>query len=109
MLCPAKDVLVVMVTCPNLKVARQLAKAALKDRLVACANLVPRVESWYWWQGRIETAPEVLVLFKTRSNRVKALEQLVVERHPYDTPEFVVMTVNQANARYLAWWRKSVA
>jgi len=55
----------VLVTAPDLKTARGLARATLKARLVACANLVPRVESHYWWLGKIETAAEVLIIFKT--------------------------------------------
>ncbi len=56
---------IVLVTAPNLKTARKLAKAALELRLVACANIVPRVESHYWWQGKIESAAEVLLILKT--------------------------------------------
>ena len=47
---------VVLVTAPDMKTARKLAQAALEARLIACANLVPRIESHYWWQGKIEAA-----------------------------------------------------
>jgi periplasmic divalent cation tolerance protein len=93
----------VMVTAPDLKTARQLAKAALKSRLVACANLVPKVESHYWWKGLIDTAAEVLILFKTTSARLAALEKLIVAEHPYDTPEFLVVPIKGGNVRYLDW------
>jgi periplasmic divalent cation tolerance protein len=51
----AKDFSIVLVTAPDMKTARALAKAALQARLIACANLVPRIESHYWWQGKIES------------------------------------------------------
>jgi periplasmic divalent cation tolerance protein len=100
---PAKQVAIVLVTAPDLKTARKLARAALDARLAACANLIPKLESHYWWQGKIETSAEVLLLFKTTARRLAALEKLIVARHPYDTPEFIALPVTGANARYLAW------
>jgi periplasmic divalent cation tolerance protein len=96
--------LLVLVTAPDLKTARKLARKALEARLVACANLVPKIESHYWWQGKLETSAEVLVLFKTTTKTVQALEQVVLANHPYDTPEFVVLPVRAATARYRKWW-----
>ncbi len=99
---------VVLVTTPDLKTARALARAALEARLIACANLVPRVESHYWWQGRIEQGVEVLLVLKTTRARLAALERLVLARHPYDTPEFLVLPLHAGAARYLAWLGASV-
>src|SRR6266478_5741306 len=82
---------VVLVTAPDMRVARKLARAALDARLVACANLVPGVESHYWWQGKIERGSEVLLMLKTTRARLAKLEKLVLKLHPYDTPEFVVI------------------
>lgn len=93
----------VLVTAPDLKSARTLARAALEARLIACANLVPRVESHYWWQGKIERGAEVLLVLKTTRARLAALEKLVLARHPYDTPEFLVVPLHAGAARYLAW------
>ena len=98
----------VLVTAPDLKVARKLARAALRARLVACANLVPRIESHYRWQGRVESSPEVLIILKTAGAKLPALEKLVVAGHPYDTPEFVVLPIRGGNARYLDWLASSV-
>ncbi len=93
----------VLVTAPDLKTARQLARAALVGRLAACANLVPKIESHYWWRGKIERSAEVLVVFKTTTRRLAALEEQVVELHPYDTPEFLVVHPSAGNRRYLDW------
>jgi periplasmic divalent cation tolerance protein len=92
-----------LVTAPDLKVARSLARAALENRLVACANLVPRLESHYWWQGRLESSREVLIVFKTTKTRLAALEKLILAKHPYDTPEFIVLPIQAGNRRYLDW------
>ena len=94
---------IVFVTAPDLKTARKLAQAALVARLAACANLVPKIESHYCWQGKMERSAEVLVLFKTTTARLAALEKLVMKLHPYDTPEFVVVNLSGGNRRYLDW------
>jgi periplasmic divalent cation tolerance protein len=99
---------VVLVTAPDLKTARALAKAALTAKLIACANLVPRLESHYRWQGKIESADEVLLMMKTTRSRAATLEKLVLARHPYDTPEFVVLSVAAGSRKYLDWLAASV-
>lgn len=98
---------VVLVTTPDLRTARKLAKSVLSARLAACANLLPKIESHYWWQGKLESSAEVLIVFKTRQSRLKALEKLVLREHPYDTPEFLALPVSAGNKRYLDWLAKN--
>jgi periplasmic divalent cation tolerance protein len=104
----AANYAVVFVTAPDVKTARHLAKLALEARLVACANLIPKIESHYWWQGKIERSPEVLILFKTTRRRLSRLEKLIHDKHPYDTPEFVVVALNAGSEKYLGWLAGSV-
>lgn len=99
---------VVLVTAPDLKTARRLARAALTARLVACANLVPKLESHYWWQGKIEKSAEVLMILKTTRSRVAKLQRLILAQHPYDTAEFVVLPIVGGSAKYLAWLADAV-
>ena len=94
---------IILVTAPDLKTARALAKAALSARLTACANLVPKIESHYRWQGKIESSAEVLLILKTQKSKLAALEKLVLAKHPYATPEFLVLPVNAGNKKYLDW------
>jgi periplasmic divalent cation tolerance protein len=93
----------VLVTAPDLKTARKLARTALAAKLVACANLIPRIESHYWWQGKIESGTEVLLILKTRRARLAALEKLIVANHPYDTPEFLALPLTVGSRKYLDW------
>ena len=104
---PARKFFIVLVTAPDLKTARTLARAALRAKLVACVNFVPRIESHYWWQGKLERGDEVLMILKTTRGTLARLEKLILELHPYDTAEFVVLPVNGGSARYLAWWSGS--
>jgi periplasmic divalent cation tolerance protein len=100
---PTTQFCIVLVTAPDLKTARRLARAALRQRVAACANIVPGLESHYWWRGKIESSREVLLLFKTRASHLRKLEKLILKEHPYDTPEFVVLQLTAATNRYLAW------
>jgi periplasmic divalent cation tolerance protein len=99
---------VVFVTAPDVKTGRKLARAALSGRLIACANLIPRIESHYWWQGKIQAGAEVLLVMKTTVARLTALEKLIVATHPYDTPEFIVLPIVRGTRRYLNWVSGSV-
>src|SRR5262249_32748583 len=98
-----------LVTMPDFKTARSLAKAALESRLAACANLLPGIESHYWWKGKRAKDTEVLVIFKTTTQRLAGFEKLILAEHPYDTPEFIVLPLIKGNKRYLDWLRNSVA
>lgn len=98
----------VFVTAPNITVARKIAAAALKERLVACANLIPKIESHYWWQGQLESSAEVLILLKTTKEQLDELERNVVKNHPYDTPEFVAVNLERGADKYLDWITASV-
>ncbi len=100
---------VVLVTAPDLKTGRKLARAALVARLVACVNVIPGIESHYWWQRKIERGAEVLLVMKTATARLAALEKVIVAEHPYDTPEFLVLPISRGTRRYLAWLQDSVA
>ena len=97
--------MLVLVTAPNPVVARRMARELLVQRLIACANLVPGVESHYWWKGRVERGREILMLLKTRRELLVRLEKEVLNLHPYDTPEFLVVGLESGAARYLDWLR----
>jgi periplasmic divalent cation tolerance protein len=105
----SKEFVLVLVTAPNTRTARQIARAALEARLIACSNLVPRIESHYWWRGKIESGTEVLLLLKTSRDRLNSLEKLVLAQHPYETPEFVVLPFIGGNPKYLNWIEQSVS
>jgi periplasmic divalent cation tolerance protein len=101
------QVIIVLVTCPNRRVAEAIGRALVEERLVACANVVPGLTSIYRWQGRICRDAEVLVLLKTRRPRFGALSRRVRELHPYSVPEIIALPVALGAATYLAWIAES--
>ncbi|MBT5321168.1 MAG: divalent-cation tolerance protein CutA [Verrucomicrobiales bacterium] len=98
----------IFVTVSDIAVARELASGILKNRLAACVNLVPGVESHYWWEGELCRESEVLMVLKTTGKKLAALEAFVLAEHPYDTPEFVALKIEAGSARYLDWLTASV-
>jgi len=94
---------VVLTTCGSIAEARRIGRNAVKRRLAACANIVPRIESIYRWKGKVEKSAEVLVLMKTTAARLKELERRIREQHSYDLPEFVVLPVTKGSQGYLRW------
>lgn len=93
---------VVMTTLPSREAAETLARSVLEARLAACVQ-IQAIDSFYWWDGKISSEPELLVYFKTTAERYAALEQAIRNEHPYDTPEIIRLAVDGGAERYLAW------
>jgi periplasmic divalent cation tolerance protein len=99
----AADMLVVLCTFPDSETARRISKEIISENLAACVNLIPKVESIYRWEGKIEQANEVLAIFKVATVGFKNLETILLEKHPYETPEIVAISPDQVSEKYLKW------
>jgi len=99
---------IVLTTAASPGAASRLARTLVEERLAACATLVRGATSIYRWKGQVETADEVVLLIKTTEEHVTALEKRLKELHSYETPEFLVLTVEGGSEEYLAWLRSSV-
>lgn len=96
---------VLLCTVPNLEIGRSIARAVVSERLAACVNLVPGLTSIYRWEGAVHEDQEVLLVLKTRPERVERLTSSLIELHPYDVPEVLTFPSNGGHADYLAWLR----
>jgi periplasmic divalent cation tolerance protein len=94
---------IVLTTTANSDEAARLGRTLVEERLAACATLIPGVQSIYRWQGQVESATETLLLIKTGSENLAALEARLHELHSYQTPEFLVLPVEAASHPYLDW------
>ena len=90
-------------TFPDAEVARQIARELVENAIVACANIVPSVESIYFWKEKVETSAEALAIFKMTAARYSEFESRLRELHPYDVPEIVGLSVAEGNPDYLRW------
>lgn len=94
---------IVYVTCPSMDVARSLASGVVTGHLAACVSLIPQVTSIYEWQGRMEESSEVLMMMKTRLDRVDALAAYVKQHHPYTVAEIIATEIAAGDEAYLSW------
>ena len=97
------DNVIVLTTLPADADARAFGRMLVEERLAACVNLLPQMESVYRWEGRVEEDSERQVILKTSRDRVPALWDRIRELHPYETPEFVVINIDDGSDAYLRW------
>ncbi len=94
---------VVFVTAANKKEARKIADGVVKEHLVACVNIVEKIESIYWWQGKIEKSTEMLLIMKTKISLSEKLIKKVKSLHSYTVPEIIFLPIIDGNSDYLKW------
>jgi periplasmic divalent cation tolerance protein len=100
---------VVLSTFPDAAAARTAAETLVKERLAACVNILPGVQSVYRWEGKVETGAEVLTVIKTTAERYPALQGRLRELHPCDVPEIVALPAAAVAESYLQWVTGSVS
>ncbi|KAL9657576.1 hypothetical protein ABK040_001003 [Willaertia magna] len=96
-----------LITSPISK-AETLASILLKERLIACANIIPKVKSMYWWEDKIQTDEEALLIIKTEINKQKEIIECVKKNHEYQVPEVIFMEIKDGNEDYLQWITKEI-
>lgn len=106
---PHTDVITVLTTVATPDEAIALVRALLERRLIACGTLLPGARSLYRWEGRIADETEAMVILKTRSARLMALEAAFAELHPYKVPELLALPVSAGQEKYLAWINRETA
>ncbi len=102
------DKIIVLTNTGSREEAQTIAHALVERKLAACVNIVPGVESTYWWQGKIETARECTLLIKTVRNNFPRVAKTIRELHAYDLPECIALTIDDGSTEYLQWIANSV-
>jgi len=100
--------IVVFVTASTEDEARRIAELLLDQRKAACVNIVPRVDSLFWWQGKLDSAQESLLIIKTRASLLPEVVELVKGVHSYEVPEIIAMPIIGGNEDYLKWLNSEV-
>ena len=103
------DCVVVWTTIGSTADGRGMASILVTERLAACVNVLPEMESFYRWKGQVEDDRERQLVMKTTAARVVALKARVHELHDYEVPEFLVMPIVGGSEAYLNWIRESTA
>ena len=100
--------IVIFVTTKDVKQAQKIANGLLQDKLIACANIVGGVRSLFWWEGKVDSAKEALLILKTKKSLFKKAAARVRALHSYQTPEIIALPIIEGNEDYLKWISASV-
>lgn len=97
--------LIVLTTTPNTDEAERLARFIVEARLAACVQILPQMKSVYFWEGKVQTESEHLLLIKTLDEMFDELSAFIREHHSYDVPEIVAIDAEKVSGDYLKWMR----
>ncbi len=94
---------VLLITTATEQEAHRLADLLLNQRKAACVNIVPRVDSLFWWQGKLDSAQESLLIVKTVARLLPEITEMVKKVHSYEVPEIIALPIISGNEDYLNW------
>lgn len=100
---PGNAYQLVLTTCPNQEAADRVAKALVEERLAACVNVLPPMQSTYRWRGKVEAANEQLLIIKTKTADYSRVERRITELHSYELPEVIAIPITDGLPAYLSW------
>jgi periplasmic divalent cation tolerance protein len=95
--------IVIFVTTSSEPEAHKIAELLLSRRKAACVNIVPRIASSFWWQGKLDSAQESLLIIKTKASLLPEIVALVKTEHSYEVPEIIALPIIGGNVDYLRW------
>ncbi|MFC1594029.1 divalent-cation tolerance protein CutA [Candidatus Omnitrophota bacterium] len=95
--------IVVLVTAANKEEAQKISNGLIQEKLAACVNVIDGVNSIFWWEGKVDSAQETLLVIKTKQSLFEELEKKVKELHSYDCPEIIALSITAGNKAYLDW------
>jgi periplasmic divalent cation tolerance protein len=99
-----ESVITVFISIPR-EEAKAMAKGLVENRLAACVNILPRIESYYWWDDKVDFDEEALLIAKTAEEKFDALEDYVRENHPLELPEILAIPLTTGFKDYIGWVR----
>jgi periplasmic divalent cation tolerance protein len=100
-----ENICVVFVSIPRDE-ANKLARGLVENRLAACVNIVPKIESYFWWDNKLNHDEEALLIIKTTQQRFDDLRDWVVNNHPYDLPEVISLPLSDGLSEYIEWVKR---
>lgn len=100
--------IVLFITTADAEEAQRIADVLVKEKKAACVNIVPKVSSLFWWQGKVEKAEENLLIVKSQAPLLNQIVKLVKRHHRYEVPEIIALPIIGGNPDYLEWIDKEV-
>ena len=100
--------IVILVTCANKNQAKKIAAGLINAKLAACVNIIPGVESLFWWENKMDHADEVLLIVKSKKTKLARIIKKVRSLHSYSTPEIIALPIIAGDKDYLKWINESL-
>lgn len=100
--------IVIFITAANKKEAQSLTRQLIKHKLAACVNIVDKIESFFWWQGKVDSAKEALLIIKSKKSKLTKIIKLVKSMHSYEVPEVIALPIISGYRPYLNWIGESI-
>ncbi|MDD5045031.1 MAG: divalent-cation tolerance protein CutA [Candidatus Omnitrophica bacterium] len=100
--------IVILITCSGIKEAQKIARALVKERLCACVNILGNIKSLFRWQGKIDSAREILLIAKSKKEKFAKIAKRVRSLHSYEVPEIIALPVVAGEKEYLSWLGRSI-
>ena len=97
------DRIIVLITTSSEEEAYKIAESLVKGKKAACVNIVPRVDSLFWWEGKLDSARESLLLVKTKASLFPEVVELVKRTHSYEVPEIIALPIVAGSEDYVKW------
>ena len=101
--------IVILITSDSIEEADHIARVLLEKKKVACVNILRGIDSYFWWEGKVDSARENLLIAKTRASLLPEVVALVRKIHSYDVPEVIALPIIGGNQDYLEWIDQSTA
>lgn len=108
MIVPVSDIRVILSTAGSQEEGERIARTLVEQQLAACVNVVPQITSVYRWQGKVETASEVMLVVKTTAGMLEQAEAALRAAHSYEIPEVLVLSPGFGHSEYVDWLLRSV-
>ena len=100
--------IVVFITASNKKEAQAIARSLIAHKLAACVNIIDKVASLFWWQGKVDSASEALLIVKSKKEKFRRIVTLVKSLHSYEVPEIIALPILMGEKKYLRWIDESL-
>jgi periplasmic divalent cation tolerance protein len=97
------DRIIVLITAGSEEEAHKIAELLVNEKKAACVNIIPAVDSLFWWEDKLDSARESLLLVKTKASLFPEIVELVKETHSYEVPEIIALPIIAGSEDYLKW------